>query len=55
MGKSTIIDIDRFQILYNQGLSDNKIAKELGCNRKVNLINVFIFMFNPDYLLILSV
>lgn len=34
MGKSVCIDMDRFQILYNQGLSDSKIAKELGCSRK---------------------
>lgn len=34
MGKSANIDMDRFHVLYNQGLSDNKIAKELGCDRK---------------------
>lgn len=34
MGKSVCIDMNRFQILYNQGLSDSKIAKELGCSRK---------------------
>lgn len=34
MGKSANIDMKRFYILYNQGWSDNKIAKELGCSRK---------------------
>ena len=34
MGKSVNIDMEKFHVLYNQGLSDNKIAKELDCNRK---------------------
>nr|DAP88755.1 MAG TPA: endonuclease [Crassvirales sp.] len=34
MGKSVNIDMEKFHVLYNQGLSDNKIAKELGCDRK---------------------
>lgn len=34
MGKSINIDMEKFHALYNQGLSDNKIAKELGCDRK---------------------
>lgn len=34
MGKSANIDMEKFYVLYNQGLSDNKIAKELGCDRK---------------------
>lgn len=34
MGRSVNIDMKRFHVLYNQGLSDHKIAKELGCNRK---------------------
>lgn len=34
MGKSVNIDMERFHVLYNQGLSDSKIAKELGCSRK---------------------
>ena len=35
MGKSINIDMEKFHTLYNQGFSDNKIAKELGCSRKV--------------------
>lgn len=35
MGKSVNIDMERFHVLYNQGLSDSKIAKELNCSRKV--------------------
>ncbi len=34
MGKSKNIDMSRLQVLYRQGLSDSKIAKELGCSRK---------------------
>lgn len=34
MGRSVNIDMKRFHVLYNQGLSDHKIAKELDCNRK---------------------
>lgn len=34
MSKSVNIDMEKFHVLYNQGLSDNKIAKELGCDRK---------------------
>lgn len=34
MGKSVNIDMEKFHVLYNQGLSDNKIAKELDCDRK---------------------
>lgn len=34
MGKSVNIDMEKFLVLYNQGLSDNKIAKELSCDRK---------------------
>lgn len=35
MGKSVNFDMERFHVLYNQGLSDSKIAKELNCSRKV--------------------
>lgn len=34
MGRSVNIDIEKFHVLYNQGLSDNEIAKRLGCSRK---------------------
>lgn len=34
MGKSINIDLDKMKALYNQGLSDNEIAKRLGCSRK---------------------
>lgn len=34
MGKSININLDEMKVLYNQGLSDNEIAKKLGCSRK---------------------
>lgn len=34
MGKSIDINIDEMKSLYNQGLSDNEIAKVFGCSRK---------------------
>lgn len=35
MGKSIKIDLEKFRVLYNQGLNDREIAKQLGCDRKV--------------------
>lgn len=35
MGKSTKIDLEKFKVLYNQGLNDREIAKQLECGRKV--------------------
>lgn len=35
MGKSININLDEMKALYDQGLSDNEIAKILGCDRKV--------------------
>lgn len=34
MGRSVNINLDKFKALYNQGLSDSKIAEQLGCSRK---------------------
>lgn len=34
MGRSIKIDLGKLQVLYNQGLSDSKIAEQLGCSRK---------------------
>lgn len=34
MGKRININLDEMKALYNQGLSDNEIAKILGCSRK---------------------
>ena len=34
MGRSIKIDLDKLQVLYNQGLSDSKIAEQLGCSRR---------------------
>lgn len=34
MGKSIDINLDEMKVLYEQGLSDNEIAKKLGCSRK---------------------
>lgn len=34
MGKKIDINLDEMKALYNQGLSDNEIAKKLGCSRK---------------------
>lgn len=34
MGKSINIDLEEMKALYEQGLSDNEIAKKLGCSRK---------------------
>mgnify|MGYP002862781661 CR=1 FL=1 len=34
MGKSIDINLNEMKALYNQGLSDNEIAKRLGCSRK---------------------
>lgn len=34
MGKKKEIDLEEMQVLYNQGLSDSKIAERLGCSRK---------------------
>ena len=34
MAKKINIDLDEMKALYDLGLSDNEIAKKLGCNRK---------------------
>lgn len=34
MGKSKNIDLEKLKYLYNQGLSDSKIATQLGCSRR---------------------
>lgn len=37
MGRRAEVDLEELKVLYNQGLSDNEIAKRFGCSRKTIL------------------